>query len=805
MILRVSPSPRCSLKAIKNYVDQLVLHKLKSVEVSRKPLPVAKAELSVILAVASAFSSAPAASDTWTASTSGNWSTASNWSDGVPSIDGTAGIFFGDSTGPAITSTINSSWWGDPANPAPVSGFTFGTASTTSTSNTRAVTISLGTGVNSLSIGADGITSHYFNTVTLPLSGATSLYLSADQVWNVINSVAIVNIGASLRGAGILSKTGSGSLGLTAGNGSAWTGHLLLEAGSIQLYGAGSGANGTIAQLGANAMTWNQGAAVQINLLTANTTYAFATPIMFSALSANNYRLTSFTSATNTESVVDLQGALSGTIGVSGGNGLIMNATGLGKQVTFRLSGNNSGLASTVALGDGTAPFAVQYGNLMVANANSLGSGNSLGVSLGFGPNGKNTPGYTAGLYAENSLTVQSNIYSSDNFFSGSPVTLDNYIGISGTGTAAFTGAVTLARSSSTPNARASNAHLTASSGGTAIFSGLVADGGGGIYNAPLIVDGGGKVELTNSTGNTYAGGTTVSGGSTLVLKNTSNSATGTGSIFVGANSHSGLTGITVTAATGAVGANGYYVTGIDITGLRIGQTVTSAGAGVSGTIVAINPNGNSNTIQISALPSTAGTFSDFSFGSLQGTLGGAGIVKPGTANSVEIANGSYVYPGAEDMSSVGTLILDGGSTTAALLTMDSGAAFKFNLGTSGASDLIKFYNYSTGDLVLNDNAIHLNLEAGAGAGTYKLLEFYGNAGTTLTASGIASGLTVDDSSLGEFSATLIYGSSSISVKLNAVPEPSAFFLLGLGGVALLGIVRRKSAPPDWRYAAKIG
>ncbi len=82
------------------------------------------------------------------------------------------------------------------------------------------------------------------------------------------------------------------------------------------------------------------------------------------------------------------------------------------------------------------------------------------------------------------------------------------------------------------------------------------------------------------------------------------------------------------------------------------------------------------------------------------GTLGGTGIIRPGTGNSISVASGAILAPGdSTAVSSIGTLVLDGGGTSAPLLTMNSGAKFSFDLGTASTSDRLNVWNYSTGTL----------------------------------------------------------------------------------------------------------
>jgi autotransporter-associated beta strand protein len=90
---------------------------------------------------------------------------------------------------------------------------------------------------------------------------------------------------------------------------------------------------------------------------------------------------------------------------------------------------------------------------------------------------------------------------------------------------------------------------LTAAAGGTATFQGTISDGS---LSLPVQKTGSGRVILTAA--NAYDGGTTVAEG-TLLLANTSGSATGTGAISVSSGAALGGTGTASGAVTFASGA----------------------------------------------------------------------------------------------------------------------------------------------------------------------------------------------------------------------------------------------------------
>ncbi|WPJ95575.1 hypothetical protein SH580_19335 [Coraliomargarita algicola] len=163
-------------------------------------------------------------------------------------------------------------------------------------------------------------------------------------------------------------------------------------------------------------------------------------------------------------------------------------------------------------------------------------------------------------------------------------------------------------------------------------------------------------------------------------------------------------------------------------------------------------------------------------------TLGGTGRIAAGLANGITAQSGATFAPGA----SIGSLILDGGNTTGPVLTMEAGATFEFELGPGNTSDQILLWNYSDGDLVLNDNIINFS---DAQEGTYTLFEFYGDNGDNTIASNLTEGLVIG-TGLEAYSYTLNYNSDSIT--LDIIPEPSSFALV-IGAIALFMTNRRRT------------
>lgn len=181
-------------------------------------------------------------------------------------------------------------------------------------------------------------------------------------------------------------------------------------------------------------------------------------------------------------------------------------------------------------------------------------------------------------------------------------------------------------------------------------------------------------------------------------------------------------------------------------------------------------------------------------------TLGGTGRIagnnSQASSNMVYVQSGGILAPGQ----GIGTLTLDGGGISGSgsrVLNMASGAVFDFQLSGLGSNpDRIDFWNFAGGDLLLNSNTLNLSLADVPGAGTYTvdLIRFFSDSGTTLTASGIASGLALGTLGTGIESASIIYGTNAISLQYTTIPEPSTYFML-LGGLALLAVLRHQRKP----------
>lgn len=217
---------------------------------------------------------------------------------------------------------------------------------------------------------------------------------------------------------------------------------------------------------------------------------------------------------------------------------------------------------ASVGLGFGVAGTSPSGGVYVVTSANLLTAGSSIGQgtvlvenndafngssSIALGTSAATT-GQTAALLTNGTHTIAQNI----SLAAGTGTAFNRVVGGNSAHNSEFSGAVTFANGSTT-------VQLTAASGGRVDFSGLISDPGGSnttVYGAVEKI-GAGVVRLTRAAGNTYRGGTTVTEG-TLLLMNTSGSATGTTGVMVKAGATLGGTGFAsaLVTADGAAGAS---------------------------------------------------------------------------------------------------------------------------------------------------------------------------------------------------------------------------------------------------------
>jgi autotransporter-associated beta strand protein len=198
-------------------------------------------------------------------------------------------------------------------------------------------------------------------------------------------------------------------------------------------------------------------------------------------------------------------------------NGVISQGTG----TTVRLlidgstTGSNSGIIELAGANTFSGQVNIRRGTLLLSNASALGTGSEI-ITLGDG--GLNDSTNTLRLLTNGPYTVSRPIQI--NSASGT----NTYTAVLGGNSA---DASTFSGNISINDTNAGTYQLTAASGGTVTFSGVISDG---TLTKSISKTGAGTVILSNA--NTFDGGVAVSAG-TLLVNNTSGSGTGTGSVSV--------------------------------------------------------------------------------------------------------------------------------------------------------------------------------------------------------------------------------------------------------------------------------
>ena len=167
-----------------------------------------------------------------------------------------------------------------------------------------------------------------------------------------------------------------------------------------------------------------------------------------------------------------------------------------------------------------------------------------------------------------------------------------------------------------------------------------------------------------------------------------------------------------------------------------------------------------------------------------EGILGGTGNIALSGANIMTVEAGGMISAG--DGGS-GVLTINFGSTTGGL-SMQDASGVAFDLGPSNTSNVVRFYNYTSGDFTnLGTTVINLT---DTQIGTYTVFNFYTNAGTTLyTGSFDTSAFNVVAGD--GFSGSMVYdGNGAVVLTVTAVPEPTAGILVGFAALCLIGYRR---------------
>jgi len=526
------------------------------------PPPQFRALVLALAASGALMSSANATTYTWinTSSANKNWSTAANWSSSaVPVNNGTADISINDTA---------SQYWKVLADPQNLSGAPTNWAVNSVTFNntgngTYHRYLSVNTGAT-LSIGAGGITQN--DNADPSISG--SVICTATQTWNLnnwnTNNTGGIDIGdqaacnITLNDGVTVTKSGTSSsynvefyAGTTTATSGMGGGKFAEDGGYFNFHGAGQ-----FGRLGPNPVSVTENSKTRGGFTfidAAGGTFANNIVFINGTFTNNNLNLNYGNGNVAAGTTMYLTGGMSGVIAGGGTNNTgFINTSPSGTGPTYDdrsrifLQGDSSGLTCTTA--DPLVGGALQsaLGTTVLDHNNAIGTNNSLPII--FGNNSNDTLNAYCGLLATSGHNVTANIYArwvqNGNTYR-SPV---SEIGLSGTGSVTYSGKLSLNSTSTNGYAgtgggdhQIPRVKLTAPSGGTVIFSGVIADTDSTQPNlAPVTILAGGTVKFSGY--NTYKGTTAVRGG-TLLLGGYNNA--------LGAGTTTVSLGDTVTAPSG--------------------------------------------------------------------------------------------------------------------------------------------------------------------------------------------------------------------------------------------------------------
>lgn len=333
-------------------------------------------------------------------------------------------------------------------------------------------------------------------------------------------------IGSLVLQEGVVRVTTNGNLGTNyAGNPNADTNDLIFRGGTLEVndfnVAIGSGVNSRAYYIE------NGGGSIRFVNLTANRSFTIA------GTEGLVYR------GTNPGSFDILEDTVSNGIRVANLTFQPTSNTAGTQETIWRLTGSNSNYRGVTTIGSGTVLVAVNA----PSGANGAFGNATTAIEIGSTTTSP-IAGENINLYIDAAgVTIARNInVATTGGVNNSLPAEQGKIRLGGThasGTSTYSGTITLGRSFD----------VTAAGTGTVQFSGLITDGA---LSAGLTKTGIGTVTLSNTTGNTYDGGTTIEQG-TLLVSNSSGSATGTAAVTVLAGTTLGGTG----AISGTVTVDG--------------------------------------------------------------------------------------------------------------------------------------------------------------------------------------------------------------------------------------------------------
>lgn len=445
---------------------------------------------------------------TWTNTTVGtfNWSNVTNWdASGVPPSDGTADVVFSNSpsaTAYAYTVTVDTNWSAAGA----VHSLTFRSGGSAGSANT----LSPGTGVTNLTIGAGGLkldTTQTWSTRTFNIN----LNLSASQPWFVEMSqfgsenryVQILKDVASPPGVNWI-LGGRGKTQFEAGSSTGFLGQVTLN-GYVNLY-----ATNQYGRLGVNPIIVDNGNGLVAAGSVAGPKLVF-NDLNAGAVTIRNAFVLNLTNSTGfymnfgqgpsafmgTGTTLDFTNTWSGTIKAS--TFVIQSGYPVwDDRYVFKFSGNNASLQGPTNPITQGATFLVNRAAVVLNGPHACGTNNSLAIIAG--PSNNNLIGVPSSVLATDGNTVNAYI-SVPGANAGMPANNNPssvaVLGLYGTGAVTFAGSIIndAAQTIGGP----SFAHvlrLTAPSNGTARFTGNLSTGTAGASGAPLQILGLGDVVL---------------------------------------------------------------------------------------------------------------------------------------------------------------------------------------------------------------------------------------------------------------------------------------------------------------------
>ena len=588
------------------------------------------------------------------------------------------------------------------------------------------------TGGSTVQAGADGALGSSTGTLTLGDASTAGTLDVAAATYSATRSVSLgagggtintgnttaASFGGVVSGSGALTKTGTGALTLSGTN--TFTGGVALTAGRLNVAGdANLGGLGSVSM--SNSTT--------LGLTTAGT-FAHALTVAGSAALSSSQAVTWSGLISN--------GAAAGTLQITGGGIFALtNASNSYSGGTAVAGGTTLQVGADGALGAGTGGVTLgdtgTTGTLDVTGA-AFSSGRN--ILLGTSGGTLSTSGAAAATFSgvisgtgsltksgSGALTLSStNTYTGGLTLIGGTLNVASDANLGGSGALAMSSGTALGLTSAGTFARALQIAGTSSltSSQSVAWSGLVSDGASA---GTLQVSGGGIFALTNAS-NSYTGGTSVTGGSTL-------QADAGGAL--GASTAGLALGDAATGGTLAIGTAGAF---------SMGRTVSlGAGGGAIDT-------GSTTAATFSGVVSGSGALTKSGSGSL--TLSGVNTFSGGLA----LAGGTLIVAsdanlggsGAVSMSNGTTLgLTDGGVFAHALQltgtsTLDTGQSVTWSGAISGAGGLTKS---GSGSLTLSGaNTFSGGLTLAAGTLTLASGATLGGSGALAMGSGTTLGLT---------------------------------------------------------------